>query len=185
MKIFQRGSAAVREYKKEHEWDAAEPFFGPLIPFAGGGPGDAFQGVFRFGPDLPLRIADKGVSLFPYPGYAVLYGENLTQFGLNGPESSVSVETLVRAIRQGIAPTPDDYGRPRALSQVMMWPFYSSMSDDDAFSIAAYVKSLTYIPNKVKRLTYYGEDWEAAFLQVFAEKPSDNDRQIFGKKKAP
>lgn len=185
MKIFQRGPAAIREYKKQHEWDAAEPFLGPLIPFAGGGPGDPYEGVFRFGPDLPLRVGEKGVSLFPYPGYAVLYGENLTRFGLNGPESGVTAEALVRAIRQGIAPAPDDYGRPRALSQVMMWPFYSSMTDDDAYAIAAYVKSLSFIPNEVKGLTYYGEDWEAMFAQVFGEPPTDNDRNIFGKRKSP
>ncbi|MES0175379.1 hypothetical protein [Mesorhizobium sp. M0006] len=181
MKIFNQGPNAIREYKKENEWDAAEPFLGPLIPFAGGGPGDPYEGAFRLGPDLPLRVGEKGVSLFPFPGYAVLYGGNLTQFGLNGPQSSVSAETLVRAIRQGVATTPDEYGRPRALSQVMMWPFYSSMNDDDVFAIADYVKSLSYIPNKVNRLTYYGEDWESLFTQVFGESPTENDRHIFGK----
>jgi hypothetical protein len=185
MKIFQQGPAAIREYKKEHEWDAAEPFLGPLVPFAGGGTGDPYEGAFRLGPDLPLRVGEKGASLFPYPGYSVLYGENLTRFGLNGPESGVTAETLVRAIRQGIAPAPDDYGRPRALSQVMMWPFYSSMTDDDAYAIAAFVKSLSYIPNEVKGQTYYGEDWEGMFKEVFGESPTDNDRSIFGKKKSP
>lgn len=182
MRVAQQGAAAIREYKKDHQWDAAEPFIGPLIPFAGGGPGDPYEGAFRLGPDLPLRIGEKGVSLFPYPGFAVLYGGNLTQFGLNGPGSGVTAEALVRAIRQGIATTPDEYGRPRALSQVMMWPFYSSMTDDDAYAIAAYVKSLSYIPNDVNHLTYYGEDWEGMFTQVFGSPPTANDRQIFGKK---
>jgi cytochrome c553 len=185
MKIFEQGPAAVREYKKRHDWDPAEPFLGPLIPFAGGGTGDPYEGAFRLGPDLPLRLSDKGASLFPYPGFAVLYGENLTEYSNNGPHSSVTVDDLVRAIRQGIAPLPDEYGRSRALSQVMMWPFYSSMSNDDVYSIAEYIKSFTHVPNEVNRLTYYGDDWAGMFTQVFGESPSDNDRAIFGKKISP
>ncbi len=96
MKIFHGGPAAIREYKKHDEWDPAEPYLGPLIPFAGGGPGDPYEGAFRLGPDLPLRLADKGVSLFPYPGYAVLYGGNLTRYGLNGPLSAVPAGELGR-----------------------------------------------------------------------------------------
>jgi hypothetical protein len=182
MQVFQQGPAAIREYKKTHEWDPAEPFLGPLIPFAGGGRGDPYEGAFRLGPDLPLRVADKGVSLFPYPGYGVLYGENLTRFGHNGPFGHVGADAIVRAMRQGISTLPDDYGRPRPLSQVMMWPFYASMTDDDAYAIADFVKSLTHVPNNVERLTYYGEDWEGMFAQVFGERPNAHDRAIFGKK---
>ena len=185
LSIFRQGAAAIREYKRSHEWDPAEPFLGPLIAFAGGGSGDPYEGAFRLGPDLPLRLDEKGVSLFPYPGYAVLYGPNLTEFGLNGPQSAVSVELLVRAIRQGISPEPDDYGRPKVLSQVMMWPFYAAMSDEDAYSIAEFIKSLTYIPNNVNLLTYYGDNWEGMFTQVFGEPPDDHDREIFGKKRSP
>jgi cytochrome c553 len=184
MDIFQRSQtdpSVLRDYKKRNEWDAAEPFLGPLIPFAGGGAGDPFQGVFRLGPDLPLRFTDKGVSLFPYPGYAVLYGPNLTRYGHNGPRSTVSASDIVRAMRHGIAPEPDEYGRPDPLLQVMMWPFYASMSDDDAYSIAEYIKSMTYIPNVVPARTLYGVDWEGMFTQVFGQPPDDHDREIFGK----
>jgi len=185
MKVFQAGPQAIREFKRTREWDPAEPFLGPLIQFAGGGRGDPYEGVFRLGPDLPLRVADRGVSLFPYPGYAVLYGGNLTRFGHNGPLSHVPAADIVRAMRQGISTQSDEYGRPRPLSQVMMWPFYSSMTDDDAFSIAEYIKSLDHVPNSVERITLYGEDWAGMFQQIFGEVPNDHDREIFGKPAAP
>jgi cytochrome c553 len=181
MDVFQRGAAAIREYKRNNEWDPAEPFMGPLIPFAGGGHGDPYQGAFRLGPDLPLRASDKGVALFPYPGYAVLYGSNLTRFGNNGPFVSVTTAQLVNAMRQGISTQPDEYGRRRPLSQVMMWPFYSSLTDDDAYSIAEFIKTLTYISNIVPAITYYGTDWEGMFAQIFGAPPDDHDRKIFGK----
>ena len=153
-----------------------------LVSFVGGDPSDAFGGVFRFGPDLPLRQTDKGWATFPYPGYAVLYGSNLTEFGLYGPLAYVPAKDIVRAMRRGIAPHPDADGRPKLLAHVMMWQFYRHMADDDAYAIAEYVKSLRYVPHEIgPRLTYFGEDWEAAFKQVFGEEPSENDRRIFGK----
>ena len=153
-----------------------------IVPFAGGDPNDAYNGVFRLGPDLPLRQTDKGWSTFPYPGLAVLYGSNLTKFGLGGPESQVPTADIVRAMRTGIAPHPDADGRPELLSHIMMWQFYRHMTDDDAYSIAEYITSLRYVPHDIgPRLIYFGEDWEAAFKQVFGELPSENDRQIFGR----
>ncbi|WP_053732962.1 hypothetical protein [Nocardia sp. NRRL S-836] len=155
---------------------------GQLQEFTGGDPKDAFVGVFRLGPDLPLRAQERGFAAFPYPGYAVLYGGNLTRFGKDGPNSDVPVPRLVRAIRQGIAVEPDEYGRPRPLEHVMLWQFYAQMSDDDAYSIAQLVKRLRYVPHDVhKGPIRFGEDWRAAFQQVFGEPPSPNDERIFGK----
>jgi cytochrome c553 len=157
---------------------------GHLEPFTGGDPVDATIGVFRLGPDLPLRQSDKGFAAWPYPGYAVLYGPNLTRYGLGGDLSWVSAKTIVRSIRTGISPIPDDYGRPDPLEHVMMWQFYSQMSDPDAFSIADYIKSLRYVPHSTgDQLFLFGDDWEAAFTKVFGEPPSSNDREIYGKGK--
>ena len=155
-----------------------------LNEFVGGDPIDPIS-AFRLGPDLPLRQADKGWATFPYPGYAVLYGGNLTRFGVGGDWSNVPLQDIVRAIREGVSTQTDKNGRPVPLAHVMMWQFYSSMSDDDAYSIAEFLKSLKYIKHDVPqgRLTYYGEDWEAAFERSFGQKPSSNDYKIFGKKK--
>src|SRR5690606_30550647 len=138
---------------------------GVFHDFVGGAPGDPFEGVFRLGPDLPLRQSEKGLAAFPYPGYAVLYGGNLTRFGLGGDRSHKSAEAIVRAIRDGVSVDQDRYGRDRPLAHVMMWQFYSAMNDDDAFSISEYLKSLRYHPNPTidPQLIYYGDDWAAAF----------------------
>jgi len=164
-----------RECHSHHEKD------GTLVDFAGGNPTDPFIGVFRLGPDLPLRTIEKGFSAFPYPGYAVLYGTNLTRFGQGGDLEAISVEQLVIAMRRGISPMPDAYGRARPLGHVMMWQFYTHMQDDDAYAIADFLKTLDYIPNEVETPIYYGENWAAAFKQVYGEDPSPNDYLIFGK----
>jgi hypothetical protein len=155
---------------------------GKLQEYTGGDPSDAFIGVFRLGPDLPLRADEKGLSAFPYPGYAVLYGGNLTKFGQDGPLSAVSEDDLVRAIRQGVKVEPDAYGRPRPLEHVMLWQFYAGMTDDDAYSIAALVKQLSYVEHDVPAgVIRFGEDWRAAFQQAFGEPPSEHDAELFGK----
>jgi cytochrome c553 len=155
---------------------------GTLVEFAGGNPSDAFQGSFRLGPDLPLRQAEKGFAAFPFPGYAVLYGSNLTNLGQGGAHGALPAWRIVRAIRQGIDVHDDEYGRPRMLAHIMMWQFYRSMSDTDAYALADYLKDLTPIANPVgPRLKYFGTDWEAAFQQVFNEPPTPADRAAFGK----
>jgi hypothetical protein len=156
---------------------------GKMSWFTGGDPIDPFEGSFRLGPDLPLRQSDKGMSTFPYPGYAILFGGNLTRFGLNGDRSGVSPQEIVRAIKQGVSTQKDKYGRDVPLAHVMLWQFYASMTDEDAFAIADYLKTLEYIPHDVgPRLIMYGDDWESAFEKAFGEKPSVRDAIFFGKK---
>lgn len=155
---------------------------GVLQEFTGGDPKDAFVGVFRLGPDLPLRTGEKGLAAFPYPGYAVLYGGNLTKFGVDGPSSDTSVFELMRAMRRGIAVEPDQYGRPRPLEHIMLWQFYSQMTASDAYSIASLVKRLHYVLHDVPQGPIrFGEDWRAAFKQVYGTDPSPHDAEIFGK----
>jgi cytochrome c553 len=154
---------------------------GREIAFAGGDPHDPLS-TFRLGPDLPLRQNDRGLSTFPYPGYATLVGPNLTRFGVGGDWHDVSTDAIVTAIRRGISTQPDPYGRPDPLEHVMMWQFYASMSDDDAYAIADYLKSLTYVKHDVEpTLTYYGSDWAAAFQAIYGAAPTEADRAIFGK----
>ena len=155
---------------------------GRLLDFAGADPRDPVHGVFRLGPDLPLRQTERGFAAFPYPGYAILYAGNLTTFGIDGPQKGVPAKRLVRAIREGIAVDPDEYGRPRPLAHIMMWQFYVAMNDDDAYSIAEYIKTLHYVPHDIgQKLIFFGTDWEDAFTSVFGSSPSQNDRKLFGK----
>lgn len=155
---------------------------GNLVEFVGGDKADPFNGSFRLGPDLPLRQDEKGFATFPFPGYAVLFGSNLTRFGLGGDLAHISAATIVAAMRRGLATHSDHHGRPELLQHVMMWQFYSHMTDEDAFAIGEFIKNLRYIPHKIKsNLIYFGTDWTAAFEYLFGEKPSDNDRKIFGK----
>lgn len=155
---------------------------GRLREFTGGRAGDPFIGVFRMGPDLPLRQDERGFAAFPYPGYALLYAPNLTRLGVGGDLSHVPVDRIVDAMRRGIAPDPDPYGRPQPLAHVMLWQFYASMRDEDAYAIAEYVKTLRYVPNDAEDgMHLYGDDWEAAFRADFGEPPSESDRRAFGK----
>jgi cytochrome c553 len=151
-------------------------------PWMGGDRQDPFNGTFRLGPDLPLRQLDRGFSAFPYPGYAVLFGTNLTRFGKGGDLEGVARSRIERAIRTGVAVEPDRYGRERPLAHVMMWQFYREMSDDDVRAIASHVKRLQFVPHDVgNRLRYFGTDWAAAFEYVFGEPPTAADRAAFGK----
>ena len=168
--------------KECHSYHEGGLITNKLNEFLGGDPIDPIS-AFRLGPDLPLRQNDKGWATFPYPGYAVLYGTNLTRFGVGGDLSHVTTTEMVRAIKQGISTQPDRHGRPFPLAHVMMWQFYSSMTDDDAYAIAEYIKTLPFKKHELNegRLTFYGDDWEAAFKKVYGESPSPNDRRIFGK----
>jgi hypothetical protein len=168
--------------KECHSYHEGGLITNKLNEFLGGDPIDPIS-AFRLGPDLPLRQNDKGWATFPYPGYAVLYGPNLTSFGVGGDLGHVTAAELVRAIRQGISTQPDQHGRPRPLAHVMMWQFYSTMTDDDAYAIAEYIKALPFKRHRLNegRLVFYGTDWEAAFKKVYSESPSINDRKIFGK----
>jgi hypothetical protein len=167
------GCAECHSYHTEH---------GNLVEFAGGDERDHFIGVFRLGPDLPLTPQERGFAAFPYPGYAVIYGGNLTRFGKSGDLARTSVDKLVEATRTGVSTRTDAYGRPRPLGHVMLWQFYARMSDGDAYALADYIKNLRYIPHPVKTgPIQFGEDWRAAFRQVFGEPPSTADAQAFGK----
>lgn len=156
---------------------------GTLHEFAGGDPVDPNTGVFRLGPDLPLRQSERGFATFPFPGYAVLYAPNLTRFGRGGDMARIRLSRLVGAIKYGVDVENDDVGKPERLLPVMMWHFYSKMRNRDAYAIARYLKSLPYEHHCLhRRLIYFGTDWEAAFRQVFGTAPSDEDKKAFGKK---
>ncbi|MGR9327451.1 hypothetical protein ACU8OT_29335 (plasmid) [Rhizobium leguminosarum] len=175
--------SAIVGCKECHSYHDA---FGNLQPYVGGDPRDPNAGVFRLGPDLPIRQDERGFAAFPYPGYGVLYGGNLTRFGVGGDLHAVPATEIAKSLRNGLSTQADKYGRPVPLAHIMMWQFYRDMSSDDAMAIADYLRSLKFVPHDIgARLKLYGTDREAAFRQVFASAPSANDDQIFNLKSQP
>lgn len=155
---------------------------GKVHAFVGGDPHDPSAGVFRLGPDLPLRQTERGFAAFPFPGYAVLYSGNLTRFGMNGDKHKIALDEIIRAIRDGVATDKDEYGRPDLISPVMLWHFYKAMHYQDAAAIAKYIRALKYEPHDIgTRLLYFGERWDLAFDQVYGEVPSSEDMKSLGK----
>lgn len=158
---------------------------GVLHEWAGGHPDSKVTGMFRLGPDLPLTQDEKGIAAWPYPGYAALISPNLSVFGVGGPEENAPMESLKRAIREGI-PVPDSRGARRrsgSLSYTMPWQFYADMSDED---VTAIVKHMRTVPFKEgyrgPRLIYFGDDWKRSFRFHYGEEPSAVDELTFGKR---
>ena len=89
------------------------------------------------GPDLAGSEVGYGI-----PGLGVYYGANLTpdmETGLG----SWSAGDIVTAIRTGERPDG------RILSPAMPWRAFSKMTDEDAYALAAYLKSLAPVSNQV------------------------------------
>ena len=79
---------------------------------------------------------------FYVPGYGTLYMRNLTSDRETGLGNWTHTQ-IVQAIKQGKAPDRqlDALGMP--------WPFFYNLTDEDAQAIAAYLKTLKPIHNKV------------------------------------
>ncbi|MEQ9109740.1 MAG: cytochrome c [Rhodospirillaceae bacterium] len=89
------------------------------------------------GPSLSGSEVGYGI-----PGLGVYYGPNLTpdmETGLG----SWSEEDIVTALRTGVRPDG------RILSPVMPWRAFANLKDQDAYALAAYLKSMEPVSNKV------------------------------------
>ena len=92
-------------------------------------------------PDMGRFLGGSDVG-FEVPGIGIVYGPNLTpdaETGLGG----WSADQIVAAIRTGV--TPDE----RVLVPVMPWPNLASLTDQDAYAIAAFLQSLDPVSNNV------------------------------------
>ena len=86
-----------------------------------------------------LGGSDVGFSI---PGQGVFVGQNLTPDRETGLGDWTAVQ-IVTAIRKGKRPDGSE------LSGVMPWGSFSHLTDDDAMAIAAFLKNLPPVSNKV------------------------------------
>lgn len=116
-------------------------------------------GALLGAPDMKRYLGGSDVG-FAIPGQGVFVGQNLTPDKETGIGSWTS-EQIIAAIRTG--KTPEGKG----LNPVMPYAAFSHLTDDDAQAIAAYLKSLPPVSNKVK---YFGPN-EPVTINVSAVLP--------------
>jgi len=115
-------------------------------------------------PDFDRRLGGSDVGFFA-PGMGYFYGPNLTPDEATGL-GSWSDDQIVTALRTGVRPDG------RVLSPVMPWMGLSNLTDEDAFAIAAYLKSLAPISNLVSPPTADGQTPPGPYMTVaFPEAP--------------
>ena len=99
------------------------------------------RGYFLGKPDLAYYLAGSDVG-FELPGLGVFVGPNLTPDKETGL-GNWSLQEIVTAIRTGTRPDG------RILAPIMPWKGFAHLTDADALAIAAYLKSLPPVVNKV------------------------------------
>ena len=110
-------------------------------------------------PDPALRLAGSDIG-FGAPGLGIFYPPNLT----SDPETGLGQWTeadIVKAVRTGERPDG------RELAPMMPWRSYAALTDDDALALAAYLKSLPPVRNRVPAPTGPDEKPPAPYLGVF------------------
>jgi mono/diheme cytochrome c family protein len=98
-------------------------------------------GYFFGKPNMSRYLAGSEVG-FEIPGLGVFYGPNLTPDKETGLGTWTS-EQIIAAIQKGVRPDG------RELAPIMPWRSFASLTRSDALAIAAYLKSLPPVKNKV------------------------------------
>lgn len=98
-------------------------------------------GYFLGKPDFEHALSGSEVG-FEIPDLGVFHGRNLTPDEETGI-GKWSEDDIVKAIRTGVRPDG------RELAPIMPWRSLAALTDEDAYSIAAYLKSLPAVKNKV------------------------------------
>jgi len=107
-----------------------------------GGCNDCHTPGYFFGkPDLARFLGGSEVG-FEIPGLGVFHGPNLTPDRDTGI-GTWSTEEIVTAITKGKRPDG------RELAPIMPWRAYANLADEDSHAIAAFLKSLPLVKNKV------------------------------------
>ncbi|HLX98102.1 MAG TPA: c-type cytochrome [Roseiarcus sp.] len=99
-------------------------------------------GALLGAPDMKRYLGGSDVG-FAIPGLGVAVGENLTPDKETGLGDWTSAQ-IIAAIRTGKTPEGRD------LSPVMPFAAFSHLADEDAEAIAAFLKSLPPVSNKVR-----------------------------------
>jgi mono/diheme cytochrome c family protein len=111
-----------------------------IVSFAGCGDCHT-PGYFLGQPDQTRALAGSDVG-FEIPGLGKFYGRNLTPDVETGLGAWSEAE-IVTALRTGMRPDG------RQLSPAMPWMGYASLTDEDAFAVATYLKSLPPVSNAI------------------------------------
>lgn len=107
-----------------------------------GGCNDCHTPGYFFGkPDMARFLGGSEVG-FEIPGRGVFHGPNLTPDRETGL-GKWSTEEIIAAITKGQRPDG------RELAPIMPWHAYANLTPDDAREIAAFLKSLPPVNNKV------------------------------------
>ena len=110
-----------------------------LVSFAGCN--DCHTPGYFFGkPDMKRFLGGSDVGL-PMPGLGIFYGPNLTPDKKTGL-GNWSKDDIVKAIRAGERPDG------RMLAPIMPTAGFSHLTDEDAYAIAAYLKTLPPVSRK-------------------------------------
>ena len=111
-----------------------------LVAF--GGCTDCHTPGYFFGKPDPARYLGGSEVGFEIPGHGVFHGPNLTPDKETGL-GSWSNEEIVVALQTGVRPDR------RMLAPIMPWKAFAQLTKDDALAIAAYLKTVPPVKNKV------------------------------------
>lgn len=115
-------------------------------------------GIFLGKPDMERRLAGSEVG-FQIPGLGTFFPPNLTPDRETGL-GAWSEADIVKAVRQGARPDG------RTLAPAMPYMSYGKLNDADALALAAYLKSLKPIANRVPAIIGPNEKATAPYLSV-------------------
>lgn len=114
-------------------------------------------GIFSGKPDFEKTLAGSEIGI-QIPGLGIFYPPNLTpeETGIG----SWTEQDIVTAIRTGVRPDG------RILAPIMPWRSYAALPDADARALAAYLKSLKAVENKVPAMVGASEKPVSPYLSV-------------------
>jgi mono/diheme cytochrome c family protein len=120
-------------------------------------------GYFFGMPDFNRRLGGSDVGFF-MPGMGYFYGPNLTPDEATGI-GAWSEDQIVTALRTGARPDG------RMLSPIMPWMGLSNLTDEDAYAIAAYLKSLPAVANQAPPPTGTDQPPPAPYMAIVVPEP--------------
>lgn len=115
-------------------------------------------GAFTGKPDMSRHLGGSEVG-FQIPGLGTFFPANITPDTTTGIGGWTDRE-IIAAIRTGTRPDG------RVLAPIMPWRSYSVLSDTDAVALAAYLKSIPPVSNKVPEMTGTSEQAKGPYFTI-------------------